>query len=123
VREVSSTRNTSAQGLIGVCGAYGVGNLRDLQGQDCPAKTQRPSGYEPGYIHIDVKYLPQNVLMRAAARYLFSCNKTGPTRWVSFRRLTAKRRAANARRFLRDLERGMPIRIAPYSTDNGIGFQ
>ena len=50
----------SRSGLDRCLRRHGVGNLRDLQ-----AKVPRPvhkafKAYEPGYLHIDVKYLPQN---------------------------------------------------------------
>ncbi len=43
------------------------------------------------------------------------------TRWVFVRIMPAKT-AANARRFLRDLHRACPIRIAKILTDNGKEF-
>jgi IS30 family transposase len=45
----------------------------------------------------------------------------GATRWV-FIRIFAAKTAANARRFLRDLERACPLRIRTISTDNGTEF-
>ena len=45
----------------------------------------------------------------------------GATRWVFVRIMPAKT-AANARRFLRDLHRACPIRIARILTDNGKEF-
>ena len=38
---------------------HGVGNLRDLKARDARSKHSRFKAYEPGYIHIDVKYLPE----------------------------------------------------------------
>ena len=43
------------------------------------------------------------------------------TRWV-FIRVYSNKTAANARRFLRDLERACPIRIRTILTDNGKEF-
>jgi hypothetical protein len=37
---------------------HGVDNLRDLKARDARPKHSRFKAYEPGYIHIDVKYLP-----------------------------------------------------------------
>jgi hypothetical protein len=36
-----------------------VGNLRDLQARAARPKRSAFKAYEPGYIHVDVKYLPQ----------------------------------------------------------------
>ncbi|MFT6104939.1 MAG: hypothetical protein ACJA1E_001365 [Paracoccaceae bacterium] len=33
-------------------------NLRDLKAKDARPEHSRLRAYEPGYIHIDVKYLP-----------------------------------------------------------------
>ena len=53
-------------------------------------------------------------------RYLFVAIDRA-TRWVFIRIFPAKT-AANARRFLRDLERACPIRIRTILTDNGKEF-
>ena len=50
--------DVSRSGLDRCLRRHGVGNLRDLK-----ARTPRPKhsgfkAYEPGYIHIDLKYLP-----------------------------------------------------------------
>jgi hypothetical protein len=37
---------------------HGVGNLRDLKAKEDRPKHSGFKAYEPGYIHIDVKYLP-----------------------------------------------------------------
>jgi len=53
-------------------------------------------------------------------RYLFVAIDRA-TRWV-FIRVFKSKTAANARRFLRDLERACPIRIRTILTDNGKEF-
>jgi hypothetical protein len=75
-------------------------------GQGRPTKHSGFKAYEPGYI--DVKYLPQ-MADESRRRYLFVAIDRA-TRWVFIRIFNAKP-AANARRFLRDLERVCPIRI------------
>ena len=75
--------------------------------------------YEPGFLHVDVKYLPQ-MADKTTRRYLFVAIDRA-TRWVFVRILPAKT-AANARRFLRDLHHSCPIRIANILTDNGKEF-
>ena len=106
--------NVSRSGLDRCLRRHGVGNLRDLK-----AKTPRPKhsgfkAYEPGYIHIDVKYLP-HMADQTSRRYLFVAIDRA-TRWV-FIRIYNSKTAANALRFLRDLERACPIRIRTILTE------
>ena len=54
----------SRSGLDRCLRRHGAGNLRDLvekvpRPQHKPFKAYEPGAYEPGYLHIDVKYLPQ----------------------------------------------------------------
>ena len=65
------------------------------------------------HVHIDVKYLPQ-MQDETKRRYLFVAIDRA-TRWV-FIRVYNTKTAANARRFLRDLERACPIRIRTISS-------
>ena len=51
--------DVSRSGLDRCLRRYGVGNLRDLQAKAARPKHSGFMAYEPGYIHIDVKYLPQ----------------------------------------------------------------
>ena len=41
---------------------HGLGNLRDLQAQSPRPKHKAFKAYEPGYLHVDVKYLPHTPL-------------------------------------------------------------
>lgn len=84
-----------------------------------PAAWASPKVYEPGFLHVDVKYLPQ-MADETTRRYLFVAIDRA-TRWVFVRIMPAKT-AANARRFLRDLSRACPIRIVKILTDNGKEF-
>jgi transposase-like protein len=90
--------------------------LRDLQAREARPKRSSFKAYEPGYIHIDVKYLPQ-MADETSRCYLFVAIDRA-TRWV-FIRIFKSKTAANARRFLRDLERACPISIRTILTDNG----
>jgi transposase InsO family protein len=94
---------------------HGVGNLHDLQAKDPRPKHRAFKVYEPGYLHVDVKYMPQ-MAAESSRRYLFMAIDRA-TRWV-FIRVCKSKTAANARRFLRDLERACPIRIRTVLTDN-----
>jgi len=123
----------SRSGLDRCLRRHGVGNLRDLQAQSPRPKHKAFKAYEPGYLHVDVKYLPQmadgeadqktvrgTVFPPNARRYLFVAIDRA-TRWV-FIRICNSKTAANARRFLRDLERACPISIRTVLTDNGKEF-
>ena len=98
---------------------HGVGNLRALK-PAAPRPAHKPfKAYEPGCVHVDVKHLPR-MADEDRRRYLFVAIDRA-TRWVFVRIYTAKT-AANARRFLRDLERAAPMRITRVLTDNGKEF-
>ena len=109
----------SRSGLDRCLRRHGVGNLRDLLAQSPRPKHKAFKAYEPGYLHVDVKYLPQ-MADESSRRYLFVAIDRA-TRWV-FVRICRSKSAANARRFLRDLERACPIRIRTILTDNGREF-
>lgn len=110
--------HVSRSGLDRCLRRHGVGNLRDLQAKAARPKRSGFKAYEPGYLHIDVKYLPQ-MADETSRRYLFVAIDRA-TRWVFIRLFKAKT-AANARRFLRDLQRGCPIRIRTVLSDRAIG--
>jgi transposase InsO family protein len=111
--------NASRSGLDRCLRRHGVGNLRDMKARASKPKHSAFKAYEPGYIHIDVKYLPQ-MQDETKRRYLFVAIDRA-TRWV-FIRVYSNKTATNARRFLRDLERAFPIRIRTILTDNGKEF-
>jgi transposase InsO family protein len=75
--------------------------------------------YEPGYLHMDVKYLPQ-MPDEPHRRYLFVAIDRA-TRWV-FLRIYPANTAANARRFLNALAKACPLHIRTILTDNGNAF-
>ncbi len=111
--------NVSRSGLDRCLRRHGVSRLKDLK-PTAPKPAHKPfKAYEPGYLHIDVKYLPQ-MADEARRRYLFVAIDRA-TRWV-FVRIYAAKTAANARRFLRDLERAAPMKITRVLTDNGKEF-
>ncbi len=95
-----------------------MGNLRDLQARSPRPKHKAFKACEPGYLHVDVKYLPK-MADESSRRYLFVAIDRA-TRWV-FIRIYNSKTAANARRFLRDLERTCPIQIRTILTDRAIG--
>jgi transposase InsO family protein len=109
----------SRSGLDRCLRRYKVGNLRALQpaAPQAPAKTFK--AYEPGYVHVDIKYLPQ-IAGENARSYLFVAIDRA-TRWV-FVQIRPDKSAASARAFLADLHEACPIRIVKILTDNGKEF-
>src|SRR6056300_59442 len=94
--------HVSRSGLDRCLRRHGVGNLRDLKPKEAKPTHSSFKAYEPGYLHIDIKYLPQ-MADEDRRRYLFVAIDRA-TRWV-FVRIYPTQTAANARRFLRDLAR------------------
>ena len=98
---------------------HGVGNLHSLK----PATPRQPhkafKAYEPGYLHMDIKYLPQ-MADETRRRYLFVAIDRA-TRWV-FVAIKLDKTAASARSFLKALHKACPIKITKLLTDNGKEF-
>jgi len=102
-----------------------VANLRALQAQarvdagegQVPAKTFKD--YEPGFLHMDIKYLPQ-MPDEAARRYLFVAIDRA-TRWV-FMHIYADQSDASSVNFLGRLHAAAPMKITRLLTDNGSQF-
>jgi len=111
--------NVSRSGLDRCLRRHGVGSLRDLKAKDEKPKHSGFKAYDPGYIHVDVKYLPR-MANETSRGYLFVAIDRA-TRRV-FIAIYRNKTATNARRFLRDLERACPIRIRTILTDNGKEF-
>lgn len=75
--------NVSRSGLDRFLRRHGVSNLRELQARAARPKRSGFKACEPGYIHTDVKYLPQ-MADETAHRYLFVTIDRA-TRWVFIR--------------------------------------
>ena len=88
-----------------------------------PAKTPSTvksfKAYEPGYVHIDLKYLPQ-MADETSRRYVFVAIDRA-TRWV-FIAIKSHKTAAAARSFLSALAKAAPMKIKTLLTDNGREF-
>lgn len=98
---------------------HGVGNLNALKPKE-PAQPHKAfKSYEPGFIHIDVKYLPQ-MPDETNRRYLFVAIDRA-TRWV-FVQIKSHKTAAAARSFLNALHKACPIKMQKILTDNGKEF-
>ena len=75
--------------------------------------------YEPGYVHVDVKYLPQ-MQDEDKRRYVFVAIDRA-TRWV-FIAIKQYKTAASAKAFLAAVRRAAPFKIRTILTDNGKEF-
>ena len=117
--------NVSRSGLDRCLRRHSVSNLRKLQAQartdadkaEAPVKTFKD--YEPGFLHVDIKYLPQ-MPDEAARRYLFVAIDRA-TRWV-FMHIYADQSEASSVNFLERLREGAPMKITKLLTDNGSQF-
>ena len=100
---------------------HGVSDLRQL----VPDETGKPvtkksfKDYAPGYLHIDIKYLPQ-MPDEPARRYLFVAIDRA-TRWVHLA-IYADQSEASSADFLVKVKQACPIKITKLLTDNGSQF-
>jgi len=117
VREFVNPQATRA-GLHRCLKRHGVSVLPPRE-PPAQASGQAFKAYQPGYLHMDVKYLPQ-MPDEERRRYLFVAIDRA-TRWV-FIRLYKANTAANARRFLNALAKACPLHIRTLLTDNGGAF-
>lgn len=62
--------NASRSGLDRCLRRHSVGNLRDLKAKPSKPKHSAFKAYVPGYIHIDIKYLPK-MTDESSRSYLF----------------------------------------------------
>ncbi len=113
--------HVSRSGLDRCLRRHGVSDLKALQpeaeGQAKPAKTFKD--YEPGFVHVDIKYLPQ-MPDETSRRYLFVAIDRA-TRWV-WLRIYRDQSEASSSDFLRRLARVAPMKIRHVLTDNGSQF-
>ena len=96
---------------------HGV-SAREAISVDKP-KVKPFKAYEPGFVHVDVKYLPQ-MADEDTRRYLFVAIDRA-TRWV-FIAVYATKTATNAGRFLSAVVKAAPFHIQTILTDNGKEF-
>jgi len=117
--------DVSRAGLDRCLRRHGVGSLRELQAAAREAAGEAPppaktfKDYEPGFVHIDIKYLPQ-MPDEAARRYLFVAIDRA-TRWV-FLRVYADQSESSSVDFLERLHEAAPMKINKALTDNGSQF-
>jgi transposase InsO family protein len=111
----------SRSGLDRCLRRHGVARLADLQPKaDAPKPAAKGfKAYLPGFVHVDVKYLPQ-MADEDKRSYLFVAIDRA-TRWVYLQRLTDKS-ARSAAGFLQRLLGAAPFKITKLLTDNGKEF-
>ena len=111
----------SRSGLNRCLVRHGVATLAGLMpvvdGEVKPKKTFKD--YEPGFVHIDIKYLPQ-MPDETSRRYLFVAIDRA-TRWVYFRTYRNQSQTSSTD-FVRRLTRTAPMLIKTVLTDNGSQF-
>lgn len=95
----------------------GIDKLPKPSPESSPAKPFK--AYEPGYVHIDVKYLPQ-MADEPSRGYVFVAIDRA-TRWV-FIGIKRGKTAAAARSFLNEVAEAAPFVIKTILTDNGKEF-
>ena len=110
----------SRSGLNRCLRRHGVGNLRDMtRSQDNKPKYQRFKDYPIGFVHIDIKYLPQ-MADESKRKYLFVAIDRA-TRMVCVQ-LRESKTAKDAREFLKFVTERFPFEIKKVLTDNGKEF-
>ena len=112
----------SRAGIARLLKREGMSRLEDIipkaEGETLsPKKTFKD--YEPGFVHIDIKYLPQ-MPDETHRRYLFVAIDRA-TRWV-YMRTYRDQTEASSTDFLRRLRHAAPMRIKTILTDNGSQF-
>ena len=113
--------DVSRSGLDRCLRRHGVSNLQALTPQpeddDQPKKTFKD--YEPGFVHVDIKYLPR-MPDETAHRYLFVAIDRA-SRWV-YLEILGEKTAKNAAEFLQRLVDKAPFKVQKVLTDNGKEF-
>ena len=100
---------------------HGLSNLSTLIPVEEEETTPKKSfkAYQPGFVHVDVKYLPQ-MPGETSRKYLFAAIDRA-TRWV-YMEIRANKSADSAQGFLKNLLQKAPFVIAKILTDNGKEF-
>ncbi|CAG37937.1 conserved hypothetical protein [Desulfotalea psychrophila LSv54] len=110
----------SRSGLDRCLRRHGVSRLKDLIPETAPKPSPKQfKEYDPGYVHVDLKYLPQ-MPDEDQRRYIF-VGIDRATRWV-YLQIMPDKTAASASLFLRNLLEKAPFKVKTILTDNGKEF-
>lgn len=109
---------TSRSGLMRCLARHGL-NRRPVEDKDAPIAHKTFKDYAPGFMHVDIKYLPQ-MADETARRYLFVAIDRA-TRWV-YLRIYGDQSDTSSTDFLRRLRAAAPMKIVKILTDNGSQF-
>ncbi len=111
----------SRSGLDRCLRRHGVSNLRELipkiEGELAPKKSFKD--YLPGFIHVDIKYLPPMQDETARRDRFVAIDRA--TRWV-YLRIDTGQSEISSTDFLRRLQRTAPMKIVKLLTDHGSQF-
>ena len=109
--------------LLRLLKRHGVNRLSQLYAEqsDQPKaeKVKTFKDYEPGYVHVDIKYLPM-MPDDPQKRYLL-VGIDRATRWV-YMKIAMDKTAKTATQFLKELGDKCPVKIETLLTDNGKEF-
>jgi transposase InsO family protein len=114
--------DVSRAGLARLLKREGMSRLEDVIPKaegETPSPKKTFKDYEPGFVHIDIKYLPQ-MPDESSRRYLFVAIDRA-TRWV-FMHIYGDMTNESSVDFLRRLKLASPIKISKILTDNGSQF-
>lgn len=115
--------DVSRSGLDRCLRRHGVSNLKALvaeqQGPQQKDKHKQFKDYDPGFLHLDIKYLPM-MPDQSTRRYLYVAIDRA-TRWVYLEVLDDKK-AKTAAGFLKRVREACPMHIYTLLADNGKEF-
>ena len=99
---------------------HNVPSLKELAKSENPEPEHKPfKDYEPGFIHVDIKYLPK-MPDEEQRRYLFVAIDRA-SRWV-YMEVRNNQTAEDAEIFLKHLLAKAPFKVKTMLTDNGKAF-
>lgn len=113
--------DVSRSGLDRCLRRHGVARLSDLIPKDDLAsdKPKTFKSYDPGYVHVDIKYLPQ-MKDETSRRYLYVAIDRA-SRWV-YLELRKNKSAQTATNFLNRMAKKAPFVVSKLLTDNDKAF-
>jgi transposase InsO family protein len=116
----------SRAGLARCLKRHGVSNLNQMKraraeelGEEVVPPKKTFKDYEPGFVHVDVKYLPKMQDQESRGYLLVGIDRA--TRWV-YMEVVAEKTAENAKNFLKRLIEKAHFKVQKVLTDNGKEF-